>query len=293
MNIRKLFVAVSCLLCVAASSFAQDDHNPTVLATVNKLAYNPRFNKSGVGSVIGEVATAVLTGQTSKEMLGYENGVQAAVIKGMSNSFRLKVMDGLTDEDMEYPYVIYVDGDITNMTTTSKTETETYEEKGQKKTRSRTYFRGQIGVTLQIKDAHDGSVIASPSFNIAETDMAWIETAEGAMNKALEALSKKVTTCFNDLFPLTCNIIERAGEKKDKQKEVYIDLGSAHGMREGVVLLVFLNKTIAGKTARQEIARLRVKTVEGEEVSLCKVTSHGKELKAALDAGESITIETK
>ena len=64
-------------------------------------------------------------------------------------------------------------------------------------------------------------------------------------------------------------------------------------MREGVVLLVFRNKTIAGKTAREEIARLKVEKVEGDEVSLCKVTVHGKELKAALDAGENLIIETR
>lgn len=293
MNIKNLLMAASCLLCIAASSIAQDDINPTVIASMEKLNYNPKLKNNSVGSVIGEVTVAVLAGQTSKEMAGYENAVRAAVIQGMSNSYRLKVVDGLTDEDLEYPYVVYVDGDITNMTTTNKTDVETYEVKGEKKTRTRTYYRGQIGVTLQIKDAHDGTVISSPSFNIAETDMAWIETAEGAMNKALEALSKKVRTCFNDIFPLIGNIIERAGEKKDKQKEVYIDLGSAHGVTEGVVFLVFRNKVIAGKTARQELARLRVKDVEGEDVSLCKVITHGKELKAALDAGETLIIETK
>ena len=293
MSLKKLFLAISCLFCISATSFAQDDSNSTILAAINKFTYNPKLHKNSVGSVIGEVTAAVLSGQTSKEMAGYENAVQAAVIQGMSNSFRIRVVDGLTDEDLEYPHVIYVDGDITNMTTTSKTEVETYEEKGEKKTRSKTYFRGQVGVTLQVKDAHDGTVISSPSFNISASDMAWIETAEGAMNKVMEALSKKVRLCFDEMFPLTGNIIERAGEKKDKQKEVYIDLGSSHGMREGVVLLVFRNKIIAGKTAREEISRLKVKQVEGEEVSLCKVTLHGKELKAALDAGETLIIETR
>ena len=293
MNIRKLLMALACILCVAASSVAQDEINPTIVASMNKLDYKPKVKKNSVGEVIGEVAVAVLAGQTSKEMLGYENAVRAAIVQGMSNAYRLKVVDGLTEEDLEYPYVIYVDGDITNMTTTNKTEVETYEVKGEKKTRSRTYFRGQIAVTLQLKDAHDGSVVASPSFNITESDVSWIETAEGAMNKALEALSKKVRMCFNNIFPLTGSIIERAGIRNDKQKEVYIDLGSANGLSEGVVLQVFRSKIVAGRTAKQEIARLRVKAVEGDDVSLCKVTSHGKDLKAALDAGDTLIIETK
>ena len=292
MKLKSLLLALSCLFFTTTIASAQEDINPVVVVSLDRMTYNPKLHNSTVGSVIGEVAAAVLSGQTSKEMEGYENAVQAAVIQGMSRSFRVKVVDGLTPEDLEYPHVFSVEGDITNMTTTSKTEVETYEVKGEKKTRSRTYYRGLLGVKLQIKDAHNSAVIASPSFDISAMDLSWIETPAGAMNNALEVLSKKVRNSFNNLFPLTGSILERAGEKNDKQKEVYIDLGSNHGITEGQVLGVYRLTSIAGKTARREIARLKVKRVEGEEVSFCKVISHGKDLKAALDAGDTIVIET-
>lgn len=296
MNLKRFFTAAACALCLATTAFSQEDEgnpNPTIVASLHDLKYTPRPPKNTVGSVLGEVATAVLAGQTSKEMLGYEGAVRAAVLKGMSQSFRIRAIDGpLTEEEMAMPFTVYVDGDISNMTTTTKTEVEEYEEKGKKKTRSRTYFRGQVGLALQVKDASNDVVIASPTFNIYASDMAWIETPDGAMNTALKYLSNKVRIAFNDMFPLTGRIIERAGERNDKQKEVYIDLGTANGIAVGNTLTVFKVKTIAGKYAKEELAKLKVKKVEGDEVSFCKVVSHGKDLKAALDAGEKLVIIT-
>ena len=293
MSIKRIFATAALILAVSAGAFSQEDNNPVYIASMNNLKYLPKIQKQGTGAKIGEITTAVLAGQSSKEMVGYENAVRAAIIKGMSRAFRLHVVDGaLSEEEREEPFAIYVDGDISNMTTTTKTETETYEEKGEKKTRTKVYYRGQVGVTLHVKDAHDDGVMASKTFNVAETETSWIDSAEGAMNKALEVLSNRVRLFFNDLFPLSGSIIERAGEKNDKQKEVYIDLGAMHGIAVGQSLTVFRTKTIAGKIAREEIARLRVKKVEGDEVSFCKVISKGKDLKKALDRDEELTVVT-
>lgn len=64
-----------------------------------------------------------------------------------------------------------------------------------------------------------------------------------------------------------------AGEvKKDKQKEVFIDLGGANGVYKGLQFDVFHVKTIAGKKAHTMIGRLKIEEVQGDEISLCKVT---------------------
>ena len=79
-------------------------------------------------------------------------------------------------------------------------------------------------------------------------------------------------------------------DKKDKQKELYIDLGTAHGLQEGVHFDVYAIGSIGGKETRKEIGRLKVKSIEGDEVSLCKVTSGGKDIKAAIDAQQQLLI---
>ena len=94
------------------------------------------------------------------------------------------------------------------------------------------------------------------------------------------------------MYPLTCQIIERGNIRNDKQKEVYIDLGSAHGLVSGQTLAIYTIRMIGGKEARKQVARLRVKSVEGEEVSFCKVLSGGRDLKNALDQGFDLIVET-
>lgn len=248
--------------------------------------------------MIGEIATAVLTGQTSKQMEGYQGAVRSAILKGMSEAYRLRVVDGpLTKAEVETPGSIYVDATLNNLSTTTKNEVKEYEEKNKdgekvKKTRTEVYYRALLSVTLHVKDAMTDAVIASPSFKISESDMSWVNSPERAVENAINRLSNLVMRFFDGMYPLTCEIIERGGIKNDKQKQVYIDLGSAQGLQEGQTFAIYVKKMIGGKEARQQVARLRVKKIEGEEVSFCKVLSGGRDLKAALDEDLDLIVET-
>ena len=90
--------------------------------------------------------------------------------------------------------------------------------------------------------------------------------------------------------PLQANIIEGAAAKKDKQKEVYIDLGNSEGAYTGLHMGVYIVKTIAGREAKSQIGKLKIEAVEGDDISRCKVQSGGKDIKAAIDAGEQLLV---
>ena len=293
MSAKRIIVAAAALLALLPCASAQESSNPIILASMHSLVYDYAPAKKSAGAVIGEVTAAVLAGQSSRQRPDYERAVKAAIVKGMSQSFRLRVVEGqLTAEEAASPYSIYVDGTVSDITSTTKNETVTYEEKGQKKTRVEVYYRGQISVTLLVKSAIDDGVIASPTFNVSESDMSWVNNEEKALTNALNTLSNRVTRFFDKMYPLGCNIIERSRVKNDKQKEVYIDLGYAHGLSAGQTLGVFAVRYIADKEARTQVARLRVKRVEGDEVSLCRVVSGGRDLKTALDEGATLIINT-
>jgi hypothetical protein len=49
---------------------------------------------------------------------------------------------------------------------------------------------------------------------------------------------------------------------------------------------------IAGREAKKQIGKLRVEEVQGEDISLCKVQSGGRDIKTALDSGETLVIQT-
>ena len=298
MSVKRFLAAVAATFIACVTVFSQDDRNPIIMASMNNLQYNQKKADRRPGTVIGEIATAVLTGQSSKDMEGYQNAVRSAILKGMTEAYRLHVVDGpLTKEEAETIGSIYVDGTLNNISTTTKNEVVEYEENNKegdkvKKTRTDVYYRALLSVTLHVKDAMTDAVIASPSFSISESDMSWVNSPQKAVDNAVARLSKLVTKFFDGMYPLTCQIIERGGIKNDKQKQVYIDLGSAHGLTTGQTLAIYTIRMIGGKEARSQVARLRVKQIEGDEVSFCKVLSGGKDLKIALDEGLELIVET-
>ena len=144
-------------------------------------------------------------------------------------------------------------------------------------------------MTLNTKNAQ-GKVLDSEVFDIDRNSSYTNNTKDDAVKNALQTLRMRIVRYYNGEYPFTAHILERGAEKKDKQKEVYIDLGSAVGLREGIHFDVYTLGTIAGKETRKQIGRLKVNEIVGDEVSLCKVTSGAKDIKAALDAGQNLLV---
>ena len=143
---------------------------------------------------------------------------------------------------------------------------------------------------LTLKDAATGEVLATPSMKGAGSATSSFSTSDQAIRDAIGRLATRITEWLNEFRPLEANIIEGAASKKDKQKEVYIDLGTKEGAYAGMHLGVFVVKTVAGRQAKSQIGKLKIEAVEGEEVSLCKVQSGGKDIKAAIDSGAQLLV---
>lgn len=95
---------------------------------------------------------------------------------------------------------------------------------------------------------------------------------------------------MNHYKPLQANVIQGGATKKEKQKEVYIDLGSSEGAYVGLHMDIFEIGMVAGRETRSEIGRLKIEEVQGDDISLCKVQSGAKDIKAALDAGKRLRV---
>lgn len=276
-------------ICTLLAAHAQDSRNPSFLVGVTNVKNNYAVGKqkATVGSVLGQLTSAVLAGQTTTKLEGYEDEVKAAIVRGITNTYRLDAIDGnLSESEAAQPGSMYVDATIDNISYTQKT---TYYESSK---RTYTYYMGQISVTLHFKDAKTDKVIISPSFRLSEYDCSWMETAEKAVSNALNSLSRNVRSYLDQCYPLRANIVEGAREKKDKQKEVYIDLGNHNGVYEGLHFGVYLEKQVAGKIAERQIGKLKIIEVQGPDISLCKVQSGGRDIKAAIDAGQNIVVKT-
>ena len=276
-------VLTSCFAIVATTDVTAQCDNTVQNVSVMEMSYMVKEGvKSDVATVVGAVLD-VLADQTTEEQPGYADALRASVIMALGSVRRFAVTDGLQVRPTDETNII-ADGTINYISVTRE-----FKVTSNKKDKIPQYY-AQIGLTLNMKDAASGTVLNSQVFEINKSGWSWVRSTDSAVKNALESLRKKVEKYYNTAYPYTAYILERGVEKNDKQKELYIDLGTAHGLQEGTHFNVYVIGSIGGKETRKQIGRLKVKSVEGDEVSLCKVVSGGKDIKAAIDAGQQLLI---
>lgn len=280
---RKLIMTVVLMATMAVGNAQNEPGNMPLNVSVMELDYMMKEGpKSELGTVVGAVLD-VLADQTTSEEPGYSDALRASVIMALSNVRRFTVTDGLQVASNDETNII-VDGTINYISITRELKLAS------NKRDKIPQFYAQIGLTLNVKDAVTGTVINSQVFEVNKSGWSWVNSNDTAIKKALESLRKKIGKYYDTAYPYTAHILERGVEKKDKQKELYIDLGAIHGLQEGTHFDVYIIGSIGGKETRKQIGRLKVKSIEGDEVSLCKVSSGGKDIKAAIDAGQNLLI---
>ena len=286
---KKLVMTLAAVLCCTFTISAQNvqaDRNKQYNIVLNNSQYTHRDEKMSTGDAVSKILTGVLTGKTSVQAPKFEEDVKTAIVKGLSNARRFRYNEGLlqSSDNAEGGHIV-VDAVITNITAKSESK-DTKDKDG--KTKVTTTYTGLIDVTLTLKDAKTGEVIANPTVKGQGSGNSNFDTADKAIHDAIGKLSNRITAWLNKYRPIQANILEGAAVKKDKQKEVYIDLGSSEGAFEGLHMGVYVVKTVAGREAKSQIGKLRIEAVEGDDISRCKVTSGGKDIKAAIDAGEKL-----
>lgn len=283
---------VSLFLFSFLTATAQKERNTIYRIGVGELIYTPPTEGSKTTSVLKDVAEVLLSGQATKQQPQYAEAVRASLMNGLSKVILFRPSDGIVSQSDLADGIpsFFIDGTIANISIVSRSETKK-DSKGNKHTD--TSYRSNVSVTVNLKDPADGSVVDSRTFTISDSDLYWMTSGEKAMTNALERLTSKVADYYNHLFPLSASIIEKGESKKNKQKDVYIDLGAGDGVYKGQQFDVVTVKTIAGKEARNVIGRLKIEEVEGDEISLCKVTKGSDKIKTALDEGQTLLVVSR
>lgn len=280
--------AVLCCAMTVSAQGSQEGRNRTYRITLNDVQYAHHDEKMSAGEAVGKILTSALTGQTSVQATEYEDDVKNAIIKGLSGAYRFRYNDGLLRiGDVVEDGNLVVDAIITNIQANSSSRT--WKDKDDK-TQVSTTYTGVAEVMLTLKDAKTGEVMANPTVKGQGITGSSYSTSDKAIQDALNGLSNRITAWLNKYRPLQANVIEGGAAKKDKQKEVYIDLGSNEGAFVGLHMGVYLVKTVAGREAKSQIGKLKIEAVEGDDISRCKVQSGGKDIKTALDAGQQLQV---
>ena len=285
---KKMMITLAAVLCCAMAVWAQGDRNRTFRITLDDVKYAHHDEKMTAGDAVGKILTGVLTGQTSVQATDYEEDVKNAIVKGLSSAYRYRYNDNLLQvEDVAEEGNLVVNAVITNIQSNSSSRTWK-DSKGIPQVSST--YTGVAEAILTLKDAKTGEIVANPSFKGQGTSGSSYSTSDQAIKGAINRLAYRITLWLNKYRPLKANIIEGSTAKKNKQKEVYIDLGSSEGAFKGLQMGVYQVKTVAGREAKSQIGKLKIEEVEGDDISLCKVQSGGKEIKVAIDAGEQLQV---
>lgn len=287
---RRLWMSVIMLCCVITVSAqeVQKDRNRTYRITLGNVEYAHHNEKMSAGEAVGQVLSGALTGKTSIEATKYEDDVKSSIIKGLSEAHRFRYNDGLLQlKDVVEEGNVVVNALITNINAASSSDTWKDKDNNTKVT---TTYTGEVDVVLTMKDAKTGEVIDNVSLNGRGMGLSTFSTSDKAIQEAINRLSNNITDWLNRKAPLQANIIEGTASKKDKQKEVYIDMGSSEGAYKGLHMGVYEVKNIGGREAKSQIGKLKIEEVEGDDISRCKVQSGGKDIKAALDAGQQLRV---
>ena len=259
---------------------AQDDGNAILNVSVGEIDYT--IKGEPVRSTAGEVMEAVLdilADKSTKEQPGYAGAVRGCAIAALNDVRRFRITDGLQVNPDDRTN-LFLDGVINYISVTS--EIRDTGKSGDRPPRRVPEYYAQIGITLNVKDAVDGTILDSQIFEVNKYSWTWWKTPDSAIQKALEKLRKNITEYYNTAYPYSASVLEWSGNSTSA-RQMYIDLGSVHGMQKGTHFTVYACGTIGGKETRREIGRLKVTRVEGDEVSLCKVVSGGQDIKTALD----------
>jgi hypothetical protein len=283
--------ALTVFFCCAITASAQEiqtDRNRTYRITLGNVQYAHHDEKMSAGEAVGKVLSGVLTGKTEVQATKYEGDVKNAIVKGLSGAHRYRYNDGLLQlNDVVEEGNLVADAVITNIQ--AKSDSRTWKDKDGK-TQVTTTYQGIVEAMLTLKDAKTGEIVTNQTFSGSGMGSSSYSDSDKAIRDAISRFSNRITVWLNKYRPLKANIIEGSVAKKDKQKEVYIDLGSSEGAIEGLHMGVFEIKTIGGHEAKSQIGKLKIEAVEGDDISLCKVQSGGKDIKAAIDAGQNLLI---
>ncbi|MBE6234402.1 MAG: penicillin-binding protein activator LpoB [Bacteroidales bacterium] len=157
------------------------------------------------------------------------------------------------------------------------------------------YYNGNIVYSLSVVRVEDGVLLGTKSVSYSGLTGNTGSTADEAVVSTLARVKQTMDNFVNEYFKLEGAIVEmgETNKKGDKAVKCYINLGADHGMAKGQRLDVFEVKTIAGVEATSEIGALSVEEVVAGTLSLCKVTSGGKNIMKAFQKGAEMRVQTK
>lgn len=278
-----LFLLVS--LFTFSLGFAQDEVEPADKPTVfvDYFTFPSNMKKEEAAIVRNNVlASAIASGrvitidaesdnvQANEKLRRTQNDMSV----GEDNSMERLSAIGILGAE----YVL--SGQITSLTSARK-------ERKSKDGKMTVSYEGKVSYTINLIRVKDGTLVTSNSYSNSATEDTERESMVSAVAKA-----GKMAKNIKAMFPIWGTVLEVSQEKKNKAEEVYINVGSKNGIAEKTRFMVYAVRQVAGRTINKEIGDLSVESVEGSDISCCKVKKGGDLILKAWRDGETMLVKS-
>lgn len=150
-------------------------------------------------------------------------------------------------------------------------------------------YKGTLTYTLSITDATNGTVIGQKQF----TNTSYGSTSSEAAKEVAEIKITPIKQFILNTFAVGGKIIAVDQSDKGKAKTVYIDLGSADGVKKGQKMEVYKEVEVAGEKSQKLVGEIQVTEVMSAGRSLCKVGKGGDVILSELEKGANLPVKTK
>lgn len=149
-------------------------------------------------------------------------------------------------------------------------------------------FTTAMRLVLTGYDLRNDREIAPEEFRLSGSGA----TAEEADTRAFASLPYSLLFYIDRRFRFETRILRLApADAKGRLKELYIHSGHSIGVQRKDLFLVYRETDMGeGAIAREQIGKLRVKEVVGDEVTKCTVVRGGDEIASSFAAGETLIV---
>lgn len=135
-------------------------------------------------------------------------------------------------------------------------------------------FKATLSFNLTISTVASGKTTDAQSFESYNSSVQL--TPERAVDEAIRTLEEKLTNYFQEEFPVIVVISRVLKEDDDEAELLLITGGNSHGLKEGDEFLVKSVEMIDGSPYYQEIGKIELIKVAGDNFSECEVDKGGK-----------------
>ena len=194
----------------------------------------------------------------------------------------------------------FVQGNVTNWSETSK---NVKFENSQGEVKYSMSYEANLSVSIRVIDVSTSVAGAATTITGSSTSggfflgMAQKGSAKTALNGALQNLTKEVDKWIGKEFPAQFAIVEITKSNDSKgAMEVLIAGGSGTGLVKGEKLIVMYETIInvggVDKKRIQEVGKLKIKDLDGEDFSICKVINGGPGIQQKVSANDKVYAQT-